>query len=69
MSRSDEILCLITENGAITQDEIAKAIYGDNSHRPAVYGALMKLVDEGTIMRTGERPAFYSFDGKDPWKE
>lgn len=62
MSQKTEILELL-KNKPMTQGELAFAIYGDNRHMPNIYSALMSLVNEGYIIRTGSNPSLYSLFG------
>ncbi|HHU80047.1 MAG TPA: hypothetical protein GXZ35_01765 [Acholeplasmataceae bacterium] len=47
----------------MTQNQLAFEIYGDNLHWRNIYGALMSLVKEGYVIRTGRNPSFYSISG------
>lgn len=62
MSQKTDILELL-KNKSMTQGELAFSIYGDNKHMPNIYFALMSLVNEGYVVRTGRNPSFYSLTG------
>lgn len=64
MSQKEKILLLLQANEAMTQGELAEAIYRDKRHTPNIYSALMSLVNSNTVTRTGSNPARYSLSGK-----
>lgn len=65
MGQKETIVDLLKANGTMTQLALAEAIYGDKNHGPNIYGALMGLVNSGTVLRTGSQPAYYSLSGAD----
>lgn len=60
MKQKEKIISLLSDNGIMTQSELAEAIYGDKLHAPAVYTALMSLVNSNIVIQSGTRPARYS---------
>ncbi|MCK9439594.1 winged helix-turn-helix domain-containing protein [Patescibacteria group bacterium] len=62
MSHKSKILKLL-EKGSMTQGELAFSIYGDKNHGPNIYYALMSLVNEGYVARTGRNPSYYNLSG------
>lgn len=62
MSQKTKISELL-KNKPMTQGELAFVIYGDNRHVPNIYSALMSLVNEGHVIRTGSNPSLYSLVG------
>lgn len=66
MSQQKEILRLLEKNSSMTQGDLSIAMYGDNKHRSNIYDALMSLVDNGKIIRTGSQPSYYSLNGVEP---
>ncbi len=64
MSQKTEILELL-KNKTMTQGELAFSIYGDNKHMPNIHSALMSLVNDGYVVRTGSNPSFYSLTGSE----
>jgi len=62
VSQKTELLELL-KNKPMTQGELAFSIYGDNKHMPNIYSALMSLVKDGYVVRTGRNPSFYSLTG------
>lgn len=46
----------------MTQGKLAEAIYGSKLHAPNIYSALMSLVENKNVIRTGTRPAQYSLN-------
>ncbi len=60
MSQKEEILALLQNGQALTQTQVAEAVYGDRKHTPHVYSALQSLVKEGVVIRKGAKPALYS---------
>ncbi len=65
MGQEEIIVDLLKTNGTMTQLDLSEAIYGDRSHGPNIYGALMGLVNRGAVLRTGSQPAYYSLSGAD----
>lgn len=63
MSQKKTIVSLLQSNGTMTQGELAEAIYHDRLHTPNIYSALMSLVRNNTIIRSGAYPAKYSLGG------
>ncbi len=63
MSQKDTIISLLQQNDVMTQGTLAEAMYGDKHHTPNIYAALMSLVNAGTVLRTGQNPAYYSLNG------
>jgi len=63
MGQKETIVDLLKINGTMTQLALAEAIYGDKNHGPNIYGALMRLVNSGAVLRTGSQPAYYSLSG------
>lgn len=55
----------VLKNRPMTQGELAFSIYGDYKHIPNIYSALMSLVNNGEIVRTGNHPSFYSLTKKE----
>ena len=64
MSQKDAIINLLQGSNAMTQGELAEAVYGDKKHMPNIYSALQSLVRDGTVIRNGANPSYYSL-GKD----
>ena len=65
MGQKETIVDLLKSNGTMTQLALAETIYGDKKHGPNIYGALMGLVNSGSVLRTGSQPAYYSLSGAD----
>lgn len=65
MSQKNKILEALI-NDPLTQGELANLIYKDNKHAPNIYSALMSLVKEGIVERTGNYPSYYSLTGSNP---
>ena len=65
MSKKEQIIKLLTENGTMTQGTLAEAIYGDKAHMPYIHSALMGLVSSGIVVRTGSNPSHYSLSGSE----
>ena len=63
MNQKDKIISLLQVNGIMTQGELAEAIYGDKLHTPNIYSALMSLVNNNVITRSGAHPAKYALSG------
>lgn len=64
MSQKNEILSLLKVHGAMTQGELAQAMYGDSLHTPNIYFALMSLMEDKLVLRSATRPAMYSLCGE-----
>ena len=64
MSQKKDILMLLKSNKPMTQGAMAEAIYGDKNHTSNIYDALKKLVQEGSVTRTGSNPSYYSLPGE-----
>lgn len=60
INQRDKIVSLLQAENAMTQRELAEAIYGDSSHSPNIYSVLMSLVNKKIVMRLDEHPARYS---------
>lgn len=60
MNQKEKIVSLLRVNGIMTQSELAEAMYGDKLHTTNIYSALMSLVDNKRIIRSGTHPARYS---------
>lgn len=60
INQRDKIESLLQAENAMTQRELAEAIYGDSSHSPNIYSVLMSLVNKKIVMRLDEHPARYS---------
>lgn len=65
MSQKEDIVNLLSLNNAMTQSALAEGIYGDKKHGPNIYSALMTLVEQGIVIRTGINPSYYSLTGKE----
>ena len=65
MTQKDEIILHLTEKGTMTHRELSIAMYGDGIHLSNINESLQALVREGVVIRTGERPAYYSLSGKE----
>ncbi len=63
MRQKEKIIQLLQVNEIMTQGELAEAIYGDKFHTSNIYSALMSLVDNDIVTRSGEYPARYSLSG------
>ena len=63
MNQKEKIISLLQVNGIMTQGELAEAIYGDKLHTPNIYSALMSLVNNNVITRSGAHPAKYALNG------
>lgn len=60
MGQKEILIELLKTNGTMTQGRLAESVYGDKKHSPAIYAALMALVNSGVVNRTGSNPAYYS---------
>lgn len=60
INQRSKIESLLQAENAMTQRELAEAIYGDSSHSPNIYSVLMSLVNKKIVMRLDEHPARYS---------
>ena len=65
MGQKEQIIEILTNNGAMTQVELAEGVYGDRKHSSAIYASLMNLVDKGAVIRTGSNPAYYLLSGEE----
>lgn len=63
IKQKEKIVLLLRAGSAMTQGELAEAIYGDSFHTSNIYAALMALVNEKVIMRLDGYPARYSIYG------
>lgn len=63
IKQKEQIVLLLRAGSAMTQGELAEAIYGDSFHTSNIYSALMALVNEKVIMRLDGYPAMYSIYG------
>ncbi len=63
LKQKEQIVLLLRAGSAMTQGELAEAIYGDSFHTSNIYSALMALVNEKVIMRLDGYPARYSIYG------
>ena len=63
IKQKEQIVLLLRAGSAMTQGELAEAIYGDSFHTSNIYSALMALVNEKVIMRLDGYPARYSIYG------
>ena len=63
IKQKEKIVLLLRAGSAMTQGELAEAIYGDSFHTSNIYSALMALVNEKVIMRLDGYPARYSIYG------
>ena len=63
MRQKEKIIQLLQVNEIMTQGELAEAIYGDKFHTSNIYSALMSLVDNDIVTRSGAYPARYSLSG------
>lgn len=63
IKQKEQIVLLLRAGSAMTQGELAEAIYGDSFHMSNIYSALMALVNEKVIMRLDGYPARYSIYG------
>lgn len=63
MKQTEKIKSLLYANGIMTQGELAAAIYGDKLHTPNIYSALMSLVKNNEVIRSGANPARYFLSG------
>lgn len=63
IKQKEKIVLLLRAGSAMTQGELAEAMYGDSFHTPNIYSALMGLVNEKVIMRLDGYPARYSIYG------
>ncbi len=66
MRQKEKIRLVLKDKGAMTQRQLAQAMYGDDRHAPSIYFALMALVDERVVTKQGERPAVYFLSGNVP---
>ncbi len=62
MGQKEKLLTLLRTNGSMTQGELAEAIYGDRYHGPNIHSALMSLVRDNVVTRSGQNPARYSLN-------
>lgn len=65
MGQKETIQDLLRKHGTMTQGQLAEAIYGDKLHSPNIYSALMSLVYEKSVIRSGAKPAKYSLSSRD----
>ena len=65
MSQKEKIVNLLKINGAMTQGELAVAIYGDKDHTQNIYASLTRLVKKGIVLRTDSNPSYYSLSGSE----
>ena len=63
MNQKEKIISLLQVNGIMTQGELAEAIYGDKLHTLNIYSALVSLVNNNVITRSGAHPAKYALNG------
>ncbi len=63
MGQKEKLVELLKIKGTMTQGALAELIYGDKNHGPAIYAALIALVNSGVVNRTGSNPAYYSLTG------
>lgn len=63
MNQKEKIISLLHVNGIMTQGELAEAIYEDKLHSPNIYSALMSLVSNNVVTRSGAHPAKYALSG------
>lgn len=63
MGQKEKLVELLKTKGTMTQGALAELIYGDKNHGPAIYAALIALVNSGVVNRTGSNPAYYSLTG------
>lgn len=63
IKQKEKIVLLLRAGSAMTQGELAEAIYGDSFHTSNIYSALMALVNEKVVMRLDGYPARYSIYG------
>ena len=63
MSQKEKIISLLKVNQIMTQSDLAEDIYEDRFHTSNIYSALMSLVDNDIVTRSGEYPARYSLSG------
>ena len=63
MSQKKKIIQLLQVNEIMTQGELAEAIYGDKLHTSCIYSALMSLLNNNIVTRSGAYPARYSLSG------
>ena len=63
IKQKEKIVLLLRAGSAMTQGELAEAIYGDSFHTSNIYSALMALVNAKVIMRLDGSPARYSIYG------
>lgn len=54
------ILRVLNDGNALTRKQIAETIYGEGCDQARIYNALEKLVEEGTVIKRGVRPSYYS---------
>lgn len=63
ISQKEKIISLLKVNQIMTQSDLAEDIYEDRFHTSNIYSALMSLVDNDIVTRSGEYPARYSLSG------
>lgn len=59
-----KILQVLNGGNALTRRQIAETIYGAGCDQARIYSALEKLVEEGTVIKRGVRPSYYSVLGE-----
>lgn len=59
-----KILDVLNKGNALTRRQIAEMIYGEGCDQARIYSALEKLVGEGSVIKIGARPSYYSISGE-----
>lgn len=60
MSQRQSIISILQRENELTQSEIALRYYGDSEHNTAIFTALQKMVQDGLLSKSNDRPAKYS---------
>lgn len=64
MSRREDIISKLAQYGPMNASQLAESIYGVGSKQSTLAGYFKIMLEEGTIIKIGERPAIYSLPGE-----
>lgn len=59
-----KILDVLNKGNVMTRRQIAETIYGEGCDQARIYSALERLVKEEIVIKSGERPSYYSISGE-----
>lgn len=59
-----KILDVLNKGNVLTRRQIAETIYGEGCDQARIYSALERLVKEEIVIKSGERPSYYSISGE-----